>query len=420
MKASSKTWCLGLLAVAISGYPLVSPLPLLLSVESRTVSILFRVAALLYCLAVGYHYFVRRRISLGRFGKTYLLFWAMYSARLIYETIAEPESLGRPVYEYYLFAFFVTLIPSLTCYLRLNKEEALIAGKILWVMCVIASSGVVGIYLMGDVGQVELGRFSLETLNAITAGHLGLTLFFMSVTLYSLLSTRFRWLALVTAATGLALMGVSNSRGAFMSFLVVLGTFYVISAVRIFRTGALKTITILSLSSVAILTLSVPILRYTENSYGFSSLSGLELMGSADDQSAQYRKTSFQGAWDQFLESPVLGDALEEKTTKFYPHNNILEAFMTTGMVGGAILVFLYVVSFINAIRLIASRSTYTWIGVVLLQYLVGSLFSGAIWASDGLFCLMAVASASVGVAQRVQLPGAVQITGRTDAFLRR
>lgn len=408
-KSSNKTWPLGLLAVVISGYPLVSPLPLLFATESRNVSVLFRVISLLYCLAVGYHYLVRGRIRLGRFGKFYLLFWGMYSARLVFESINNPESLGRPVSEYYLFAFVITLIPSLVCYVELEAEEALVAGKSIWVMCSIATMGVVGAYLLGDRGQVEVGRFSLETLNPITVGHLGLTLFFMSATLYSRLSHRFRLVALGTATIGLAVMGAASSRGAFMSFLVVVGTFYAIMTFRIFAKRSLKAIIILSLSSIILLTLSVPVLRYIEDTYGFNSLTGLKAMGSVEDQSAQDRKSSYQGAWDQFLDSPLVGDALEEKTSKFYPHNNILEAFMATGIIGGTLMLFFYATAVINAIRLISSRSTHTWIGVVLLQYLVGTLFSGAIMLSDSLFCLMAVASASVGAAQFVSAPKQVE-----------
>lgn len=399
MRDVREFWYLGLLATVIAGYPLVSSLSPLLSIESRDVSILFRAVALLYSLAVGYHFFVKRRIRLGIFGSAFLFFWVMYSARLVFDTVVNPESLGRPIEEYYIFAFLVTLIPSLACYARLSAKEVLLAGKILWLMCLIAAGGVVATYLIiGGEGQSP--RFELETLNPISVGHLGVTLIIMSVTLFPLLSLRFRWVALGAIGGGLVLVGVAASRGPIVSFLVALGIFYVISVIHALRAQALRSMVALSLLGIVLFVLPVFLFGYIEDELGFGVLSRLEAASSGGDESTDLRKISFQGAWDQFLGSPILGDALEEKTTRFYPHNNILEAFMAAGILGGTMMVILYVISFVNAIRLIASRSAYTWIGVVLLQYLVGTQFSGAIWSSDALFCLMAVASVSVRAVQ--------------------
>jgi O-antigen ligase len=140
------------------------------------------------------------------------------------------------------------------------------------------------------------------------------------------------------------------------------------------------------------------IFKYIEDTYGFTVLSGLEVIGSDDDQSGNIRKLLFQSAWEQFTNSPVIGDGLEEKSMRFYPHNNIIEAFMATGLLGGSIILTLYFLSIINSLKLIISNSEYTWVGLILLQYIVFTQFSGALWQSGALFSLMAIASVSIKI----------------------
>jgi O-antigen ligase len=215
------------------------------------------------------------------------------------------------------------------------------------------------------------------------------------------LPLKIRWLTMITAGLGLALMTVAATRGPIVSLLVILFTLGANAAIRVIRDSAKSIVTLLVLSAVFFM-FPMQLLQYVEQHYGFTVLSGLELMGTEYDQSAESRRTSFAGAWEQFLENPIVGDSLEEKLTGFYPHNNILEAFMATGILGGSMMVLLYLFSIATAIKLIASKSTYSWIGVILLQYIVGTQFSGAIWSSDALFCLMALASVSVaGLRQR-------------------
>lgn len=401
MKPSGRWWYLGVLGVVLSGYPLVAPLPWLLAIEGREISIIFRASALVYFLAVGYYLVARGRIRLGMFGLGYLTFWCVYTARLIFEALTNSE-LQRPISEYFIFAYLVTLIPSLVCYVRFDRDEALAAGKIVWSMCFVAAGGVIAAYAAGAVENAGLTRFSLERLDPISVGHLGLTLFGVSVTLRSGLSRRVKWVALASAGIGLGLMGVAASRGPIVSFLVIAGILYLISVVGMFRTPAPKSIVAVAVISIVMVTAPIPILKYIEETHGFSVISRLNMTGSDDDHAFQIRMSLFRGAWDQFLESPVVGDGIEERATGFYPHNNVLEAFMATGVLGGSIIVMLYAVSFVNAVKLISSQSNHTWIGVVLLQYLVGTQFSGTLWFSDALFCLMAVAATSVRAARAV------------------
>lgn len=398
--SSKKWWHLGGIGIIISGYSLISFIPLLLSVENTSISVPFRALSLLYILVIGYYYLTKRKIKINIFGYLYLLFWLMYSIRIFNETLFNSETLGRSVSEYYLFAFFVTFIPSIVYYVKLNKEEILIAGKILWIICIIAAIGIIISYIIGatiENGASETARFSIDTLNPISMGHLGLTLLIMSVFVYSKLSGKLKFLALFTAILGFILMSVAASRSALIAAIIIFGIFYLILFFRRMKRNPLIAM-IIPLILITIIMLAPFIFKYIEDTYGFTVLSGLEVIGSDDDQSGNIRKLLFQSAWEQFTNSPVIGDGLEEKSMRFYPHNNIIEAFMATGLLGGSIILTLYFLSIINSLKLIISNSEYTWVGLILLQYIVFTQFSGALWQSGALFSLMAIASVSIKI----------------------
>jgi len=402
---SLKPWQLALMAMIIGGYPLIAVLPPIFRLEnSRDVTVAFRAIALIYYIAVGYQLSIQKRFSFGLFGTAFVVFWLLYSARILFETTQRPETLVREPYEYYLYPFFVTLIPSIFSYSRYTIQEALIAGKLLLYILIADGIAISLTYFTVSVvtlAESERAQFALSTINPITVGHLGLTLGLMAVAMFTKIPASYRvWIGWA-GVLGFWLLIASASRGALVSFAVVAGVFWATKIRRSIKNKFVMEATMMMVVAAILIVAPIWLAGYVEDTEGFSTKSRVEMIGTEDDLAGNMRMMSFEGAWNQFLESPFLGDALEEKTTGFYPHNNVLEAFMTTGFLGGALMVFLYVVSFVNAVKLIASETTYTWIGLVLLQYLVATQFSGAIWWSDALFCLMALANGAVHVLRR-------------------
>ena len=400
-----KNWYLWVVAVATAGYPLISVLSVIFSVEGRGISIVYRACALLYSVLVGIYLFKHRRLSLGLFGVAYLIFWLMYSGRLVSETLFPFEELRLPIADYYLFAYLVTFIPSLVCFVRLTSKEAYFSVMALWGLCLFAAVGIVATYLLVGSGEADQIRFSLRTLNPISMGKVGSALALTSVFLLRSRQRALKTMAVIGVVFGLSILLIAASRGAIIAFLSVLLLIVTVPIVN--RRGNLSRSHVKAaiLLVLVLLTVSVPLIDYVESNYQFSVASGLRALGSSADRSIMIRLQYFTGAWDQFMDSPLLGDALEVRGTGFYPHNNILEAFMATGVVGGAILLGLYLATFVNCIRLIASRSSYAWIGALTIQYLLTSLSSGAIWGSSALFCFMALASRNVRAAANENPP---------------
>ena len=94
--------------------------------------------------------------------------------------------------------------------------------------------------------------------------------------------------------------------------------------------------------------------------------------------SAASREASFAGAFEQFLDNPLFGDSIVEKSTQFYPHNSILEALMATGLVGGIAYFVCLALTGIAIIRLLIRQDGYEWLAVLAVYSTVAMQFSGA------------------------------------------
>ena len=73
---------------------------------------------------------------------------------------------------------------------------------------------------------------------------------------------------------------------------------------------------------------------------------------------------------------------------------------MATGVVGGATFLLLLVAGTFAALRLVRAVGDAAWIGILLLQYLIGAMLSGAVYAGTTLYPLLAA-----GVALASTLP---------------
>ena len=125
-----------------------------------------------------------------------------------------------------------------------------------------------------------------------------------------------------------------------------------------------------------------------ESTSQFSPIQRLTSFG--DDESVSLRAQMYRGALEQFADHPSFGDAIEEKTSQFYPHNLILEAFMATGIVGGLSFLILIFAALSRAWKILRRCSSETWIAVLFIQALVGSMFSGSLYGSGVMWMLMA------------------------------
>jgi O-antigen ligase len=90
--------------------------------------------------------------------------------------------------------------------------------------------------------------------------------------------------------------------------------------------------------------------------------------------------------------SPIFGSyyQLSSQGHSFgYPHNYILEAFMTTGFVGGIPFLILLTISLSKCYRLIKTNHPATWIVIVYLSTFILGMFSTALYNSETFWILL-------------------------------
>lgn len=387
------------MAGGIVGFPLVAATTSLLDMPSTTTSIVMRAligSGALLLLLTG-----RRSITgLIRTPAVLLLyFWLFYILRLLVETLFQPEELARPAFIYWTFAVGACLVPMVA--LAANRERMAPDHlfRLILVLCVVAT--LLGLASadtkMGDGEYAfDTGRYGLDSLNPIFFGHLGVTVAVMAIwRLHEKATLKAYLLYAMVAALGILVMLLSASRGPLIAFAA---SILALEVVRGWRRLLLVGLTLAPL--FVFLTFD---LTSVDRALGTQTFSRLQLTFEISDAATLGRVQSLGGALQQFIEAPISGNALEERTTRNYPHNIVLEALIATGIFGALALVMALVWLLRQTVRLLQARSPYGWLALLFVQYLVGAQMSGAVWSSYQLWTLCGALIALAPVVQTLR-----------------
>jgi O-antigen ligase len=112
---------------------------------------------------------------------------------------------------------------------------------------------------------------------------------------------------------------------------------------------------------------------------------------SGDDMSLLARQESYIWFIDRILESPILGSQFARLGNGTYPgyaHSLFLDILLGFGIIGLAVFLYCVYKGFYNfKIKIIINQ--HYWIGLVMLQYFLLSLTSGAFYSDPPLNCLI-------------------------------
>ena len=392
MDAKSSLGVLALIyPLAIGGYPLVAGLSVLIGIDNRSLSIAFRASFLALCLVALFRVVTNRiQFTRGIIWLPIFVFWFSYLIRLALDTYINPIELSRIPSEYWLFGVFGALIPMVAFMARLDTKWSAIALRrtyyfVLFVALIVTLAFSKEVR-SGASLALQIGRLSIASLNPIALGHLGGSLLILTIcTLGTEVTAKSRvifltvFLASMILGTGLLLS--ASSRGP------ILASMTAICVLGISRLDRRKGLLISGLV-IVILALGPYLAATVESTSQFNPIQRITNYG--HDKSVSLRVKMYRGALDQFTDHPVFGDAIEEKTQRFYPHNLILEAFMATGIVGGLSFLILIITALVRAWRILRRYSSETWIAVLFIQALVGAMFSGSLYGSGLMWMLMA------------------------------
>ncbi|MEE4213010.1 MAG: O-antigen ligase family protein [Parvularcula sp.] len=317
----------------------------------------------------------------------FLLFFAIYSIRIAYDTAFDPFPLGQPDYYYWAFAIGVSFLPALTLsLLATHLDIAKVALPIVLMGSVVMALAI----WFGDTivrnasGQTyDTGRLALESINPISLGHVGATVFLLiywrvrrgSIGLVAFLF----WLA--AALLGFYGVLASGSRGPVIA--MICGLLFI----ELIYGG--RTLIILSIISAPILAILTIDISRLEASLGTNIFSRFETAISGTDASSLARVEQLSSAWSLFLNNFAFGSSLEDPVYRIYPHNIIVEAFMALGIFGGMLLIALLFSTCLRAFRLARSDAAQSAYGALFIQYMVAAQLSGGLYGSSAMWVLL-------------------------------
>ncbi|MEY8239270.1 MAG: O-antigen ligase family protein [Cycloclasticus sp.] len=385
-------------ALMICGYPFFSFIPDLLGLNGRTGSIIFRCLCL--CLAF---IMLSRQVLLYKKMNAWLifgcLFWLLYFVRVVLEYGSGQINAPMSFFDFFAYAFGISfvcfLIFPVVRDLDFYRYAPLYVQLFTLITCFIAT------YIVFFIEGTAGGRlFANERLNPITLGHTGVLLSLTSI--WILLQSgkekvriTYSLLCFFSIAIGVIALGLSASRSPVIALIVCSFIMFRGARLNLYHYAALG----LGLLIVIFVFDFSKIL--TDHGTALSRVFNFSL--SVYDTQEGGRVSLYTEALHQFSESPVFGQSLFLENGH-YPHNVIIDALMSTGIVGFFILIVLIFVSFWNLYLLSKRYELGKWLFVLYVQAFVGSMTSGAIFYDPMFWSTLGVGLGLVGRSRLIKV----------------
>lgn len=372
-----------IIAFGLLGFELISYLPQLLHVDSRVVTVPYRGVYFFFCICTLINF---KWFNNVRFSKEFvpvLFFWLFYTFRVIYDLNFEEQIIKTPIFDFILFAFVLSLFPILPLMIKLNLETLQKARFVLFIMAIAVNFfGFASNFQNAQPEAVGTRFLGNEILNPISYGQAGVALVILSITYFFKQDLVRKLFLLGCMVIGLANIAFAASRGPMIQLGIVLIFFIVFN---------IRNIGYKNLLIMAILFLGVGFYFRDYLLFFDSLLARLEETGiNTEGGGNEERYFLFKGALEQFYNAPFFGDFIEERRFGGYPHNVILESFMAMGVIGGVLIIYIYIVSIKNALALIKIEPT-AWLALLLIMQLIAGLTSGSIYASFSFWALISI-----------------------------
>ena len=331
-------------------------------------------ALIVSCLAWGYN--AKEKTNSPMIIKVLWLFWALLFVRFFYDMYFRNDVIVFPLEKYRVLLFMgpMTIIPMISV---MKSYRYIDYSKLLkWTFFFISVSMILTAFNSSMFIDAEAERAGAnEAMGSIGSGHMGLTGLIISV--FILFNKKLPFpLKMVVAFIALISTIVllrSGSRGPVLALVGII-------AVLVFGKMKNKTVGILSVLIVAVV--GYLMIDYIMEAIEYISPT---LYGRFDQKSGEQfgtREYLYLMAWEEFRSNPLLGSSfgIYEDGAIGYAHNAFLDALMQLGIGGGLMMLYLYLKPTIDTARLIRERNDIMWIGLILVQNMIGTMVSGAFY----------------------------------------
>ncbi len=365
-----------LFALVLFGYPIIGSVISLLQIDSRTLSVPFRIAVAMFSV---YVLLTARRFRIDRLRQLMLLIWFFYVVRLIHDWFG-PNIPGAD----YALQFFI--ISSVVPGIALMKAQAYQGRRFALIAFVIATAGaLLGMFgaLFGspDVQEGAVsGRLSLSALNPVSLGNQAAGAILCGIVLWRGAKTRYRVFLVCTFVLLLWCLLLTGSKGPGLQLLICVGLWAL-------RRGHVWRVSLLALPMLVWLAVA------TENPLVE------RLAESGEDSSTTDRVVMISDSINQIAGSPLIGSAFVELNSGFYPHNVFIEAGLAFGVPIALVFAGMILVGSYRAWKTL--RTEYDLLGLLFFQGLVDATFAGSLYGMTQLWIMLAMLPTAAAIAQK-------------------
>ena len=357
----------------------------------------------------------RDRVKANNIDKAILVYIILLAFRLVVDFVIK----GKVFFVYQntitIFVFYtgLTIIP----YMFFSRVRCSINPKLLVVALYFVFLGALVMSLQNIInGSAEAStsdRFSGEGGFSILYGHLGVSLFFISLCLRYIELPRLIKMAMmvVGVSVGLLSMIFSGSRGPFVAFIVLSVVCFFINA----NNRKWRLFVVILLVFIAVFFKSI--MGWVNNlleSFDIMSFNRVykTFVESAGDGSSG-RDAIFLNAINDFLDNPIFGKAYLTDNGS-YVHNIFIEQFRATGLIGGILFLIFTFYAIRRGYMVFKAKKEVLIIYLLFVQYVVYGCFSSSIIAIPqywiGLYVVLNYVKqygASISHHTNIRLPGA-------------
>ncbi len=366
------------LVLFLFGFELISFLPDLLHQESRGISIVYRAVFLMVTLIVIF----RNRTYKIKDHYYIIFFWFLYLIRMFYDSTMHSQTLVINPLDLWTFSILLCILPTIATSAFYNKETLLQAKK--WTFIVLIIINVLGL-LNNSLFLKEneyLERADANTvLNTISFGKTSAVLIFMALLRINTSSFKKNIFNISVIVLALINLMIAGSRGPVSQLIIALLCYYIINRKKI----KVSYILVLVMGFFLFVTFFPQYNIIYEVLFERFSNTGFD-----KNDSDIIRYMLLESGWNQFLEHPFFGDSLETTYMGTYPHNLIVEALMATGILGGILLIIIFIKAFVAAFKL-QNNTCLDWLGAILIMQITSSFISGSIIFSVVLWPLVSI-----------------------------
>lgn len=409
-----------LFACELFGFPLASVFPVFLGIKSRPISIAYRgFVVLLTVVFVSRALRQRWPLIKGPFAIAALALVVLLLGRMVWDATFTDLPLNLPWSDQWTFLFGVTVVPTLAFILVPPRDGFDTVRRTgLWVGCITIFMVIAAVIFTLRSGLSNLGgRLQTDILNPISLAQMAISCFILvnARVIAGTSSGRPRWatagrwfMTLICVLLVLA----SVSKGPILAmFAVIMLSVLFKGRIDLSGGGVVTRLVVLVIALAAAVGVVLILDAYTP----IQIVS--RFVNAGADASTSTRLDLIQGALSQFEESPLVGSAVVEYSSMFYPHNIIVEVMMTNGFPGLAALLSLLFGCTYYAGRMLLTMPRERWIALLFVQYFIVSMFSGSLYYDASTWATTLIVLACVQAQPGFRAPGLrSEITSRQSA----